>query len=423
MQVFVCFDQRDKQFAEALIQQLRQYRVVVNTPPELFSTDTRYLQTFDACVLIVSEYSLDSLDLRHISSKYIGLQQFDAKKILLPIFLDDHSHQQAWSTIRTFQSLVRGSLPDDTIIKQALYVLGIIDVISIQESGPLLPSDFANALTVPFEESRIGEGRNIEEIRSNTAKRQSYSVTLMTLAMWWSHVAAFWRKIVSQKDINYYQAAKKSLPFAVVAGIIALLLIVNFSLRGLTQGKILSTTPTSGVSQVGSQTPEATATLTPFPSPTMEKTATPIPSATRPPSGSTLPIGKTIWLRAVTGNYVSIRTDQTNSQLYANAAQVQGWEKFDVSDAGHGMIALKARANGKYVSACADQRNTPLAAISSTVDDWEIFTWVNLGNGEIALQANANGEYVSARTNRTNTPLNAQSDSVQSLELFTWGMV
>ena len=43
------------------------------------------------------------------------------------------------------------------------------------------------------------------------------------------------------------------------------------------------------------------------------------------------PAGQTIWLQTTNNNqYISTRTDQTNSPLEAIATQVQGWEEYDV---------------------------------------------------------------------------------------------
>jgi hypothetical protein len=136
------------------------------------------------------------------------------------------------------------------------------------------------------------------------------------------------------------------------------------------------------------------------------------------------PIGQTIWLKATNNsNYVSARTDQTNTPLDAMAGQVQAWEEFTVVDAGNGLIALKALANNNYVSARTDQTNSPLQAVASKVQGWEQFNWLPQSNNTIALQSAANNNYVSARTDQTNTPLNASASKVQGWEQFTWGPV
>jgi hypothetical protein len=136
------------------------------------------------------------------------------------------------------------------------------------------------------------------------------------------------------------------------------------------------------------------------------------------------PIGQTIWLQATNNNtYVSARTDQTNTPLDAIATQVQGWEEFDVVDAGNGLIALRAHANNNYVSARINLTNSPLQAVATQVQGWEQFKWLPQSNGTVALQSAANNNYVSARTDQTNTPLDATATQVQGWEQFRWALV
>jgi hypothetical protein len=141
-------------------------------------------------------------------------------------------------------------------------------------------------------------------------------------------------------------------------------------------------------------------------------------------SGNGAPLGQVIWLQTTNNhNYVSTRTDQTNSPLEAIVTQVQAWEEFDVLDAGNGLIALRSHANNNYVSARIDQTNAPLQAIATQVQLWEQFTWLPQSNNTVALQSAANSQYVSARTNQTNTPLDANSTAIQQWEQFRWGVV
>lgn len=136
------------------------------------------------------------------------------------------------------------------------------------------------------------------------------------------------------------------------------------------------------------------------------------------------PLGQTIWLQTTNNhNYVSTRTDQTNSPLQATITQVQAWEEYDVVDAGNGLIALRSHANNNYVSARINQTNSPLQAVATQVQLWEQFTWLPQGNNTIALQSAANGQYVSARTDQTNTPLNASATAIQQWEQFRWAVV
>ena len=141
-------------------------------------------------------------------------------------------------------------------------------------------------------------------------------------------------------------------------------------------------------------------------------------------ASTSAPTGETIWLKATNNSdYVSARTDQTNTPLDALVTSVQGWEEFDVIDEGNGLIALRSLANNEFVSARTDQTNSPLEAVATQAQGWEEFTWVPQSNGTIALQSAANSDYVSARTDQTNTPLDALATSVQGWEEFTWGQV
>jgi hypothetical protein len=141
-------------------------------------------------------------------------------------------------------------------------------------------------------------------------------------------------------------------------------------------------------------------------------------------SSNGAPLGQVIWLQTTNNhNYVSTRTDQTNSPLEAIVTQVQAWEEFDVLDAGNGLIALRSHANNNYVSARIDQTNAPLEAIATQVQLWEQFTWLPQSNNTVALQSAANSQYVSARTNQTNTPLDASATAIQQWEQFRWGVV
>ncbi len=138
------------------------------------------------------------------------------------------------------------------------------------------------------------------------------------------------------------------------------------------------------------------------------------------------PVGQTIWLRACsTQQYVS--ADQNlgaTAPLVANRATVQGWEQYQVVDAGGGLIALRARESGLYVSADTNLGGQ-LVASRTTLQDWERFEWVELGNGSIALKARSNGLFVSADLNRgASAPLYASRASVGGCwESFTWGAV
>ena len=136
----------------------------------------------------------------------------------------------------------------------------------------------------------------------------------------------------------------------------------------------------------------------------------------------TVPVGKTIWLKAgVNGNYVSAWLGGTDP-LEARSSAIHTWEKFNVVDAGGGFVGLQAQANDLYVSAWISDPNAPLEARAQWVKTWEMFEWYDLGNGNVALRAAANGLYVSAWSD-ANTPLQARSTHVNGWEIFHWEMV
>jgi beta-glucanase (GH16 family) len=138
------------------------------------------------------------------------------------------------------------------------------------------------------------------------------------------------------------------------------------------------------------------------------------------------PVGQTIWLKACsTQQFVS--ADQNlgaTAPLVANRATVQGWEQFQVVDAGGGTVALRATGSGLYVSADTNVGGQ-LIANRPTIQDWERFEWVELGNGSIGLKARSNGLYVSSDLGRNaSAPLYASRASVGGCwEAFTWGAV
>jgi endonuclease/exonuclease/phosphatase family metal-dependent hydrolase len=134
------------------------------------------------------------------------------------------------------------------------------------------------------------------------------------------------------------------------------------------------------------------------------------------------PIGQTIWLKAsANGNYVSARTNTTNSPLWASAAAPNTWEKYDVVDAGSGFVSLRAKANNMYVSARITTTDVPLQAEAGSIGSWEKFIWVRNSDGTVSFRSIANNKYVSARYNETNSPLETRIDSIATWEKFSWG--
>ena len=113
----------------------------------------------------------------------------------------------------------------------------------------------------------------------------------------------------------------------------------------------------------------------------------------------------------------------TGNPIQATASSVNTWEKFDVVDAGSGMIAFLANANNRYIRVSASAANDPLQAIDATIGDDEKFTCVDNGDGTFALRSNVDGnQYVTCHLNVTNDPLRSSASLVQGWEKFTWGV-
>ncbi|WP_428962822.1 S8 family serine peptidase [Micromonospora fluostatini] len=99
--------------------------------------------------------------------------------------------------------------------------------------------------------------------------------------------------------------------------------------------------------------------------------------------------------------------------LLAKGAAIGGWEKFDIVDAGSGLVALRAKANGKYVSA-QSSGTKPLLARASAIGGWERFQLVHNIDGTVSLKAQVNGKYVT-------TPSTGKSALIASkTTISTW---
>lgn len=108
-------------------------------------------------------------------------------------------------------------------------------------------------------------------------------------------------------------------------------------------------------------------------------------------------IGKKVALKGSNGTYVGCELKEGHAlreRLLCNRAYIGDWEKFTVSDAGDGHIALQA-ANGKFVASDLDQGRIMLASRDG-VGPWESFELVDGGNGLKALKAVNTGLFVTA---------------------------
>jgi hypothetical protein len=128
--------------------------------------------------------------------------------------------------------------------------------------------------------------------------------------------------------------------------------------------------------------------------------------------GGNAPIGKTIWLQNG-GKYVS--SNNGTSFMTCDRASAQGWEKFDVIDAGNGKVALKG-SNGMYV--CSENGASAMNCNRSSYSDWEKFEWVTISSNQVALKGN-NGKFVSSENGAT-TGMNCNRATYSGWETFTW---
>jgi hypothetical protein len=139
----------------------------------------------------------------------------------------------------------------------------------------------------------------------------------------------------------------------------------------------------------------------------------PIVATVKMGTSTNIPLGQTIWLQN-SGKYVS--SNNGGAPVTCDRPTVQGWEKFDVVDAGNGKVALKG-TNGLYLSS-----ENGLAAMNCnriSYSDWEKFEWVKLGSSQVALKGN-NGKFVSSENGAT-TGMNCNRPSYSGWEVFNWG--
>ncbi|GLY26851.1 right-handed parallel beta-helix repeat-containing protein [Kineosporia sp. NBRC 101731] len=103
--------------------------------------------------------------------------------------------------------------------------------------------------------------------------------------------------------------------------------------------------------------------------------------------------GDTIALRAhTTGKWVQADLNGT-SPLNANIASAGLWEKFEIKDAGDGLVALRAQANDQLVTA-ENSGAEPLIANRTALGPWEKFAIIRNDDGSVTLQADVDHEYV-----------------------------
>jgi hypothetical protein len=179
MRVCVSFAVWDRDFADDLIHQLRQHDVAVEAArSEQEATDTTQppaLADFDAFVLIVSELSVHSSALQRLSAQFLELQQREPRRQFLPIFRSETAYQQAWPDIRPVPSLVQDRHPDDAMIRQALFFLGVAGDAALDGAHSPVPA-LTRPTLVPLAEVADLPG-------SSTFKRNSEMRRRITIEM------------------------------------------------------------------------------------------------------------------------------------------------------------------------------------------------------------------------------------------------
>ncbi|MEV7329998.1 S8 family serine peptidase [Micromonospora sp. NPDC093244] len=114
------------------------------------------------------------------------------------------------------------------------------------------------------------------------------------------------------------------------------------------------------------------------------------------------------------GKFVS--ADGAGSKPLVNNGPAFGaWERFDIVDAGSGLVALRAKVNGKFVSADG-AGSKPLIANGPAISTWEKFQLINNADGTVSLRAIVNNKFVSAPN--TGGTLIANAPSASTWEKF-----
>lgn len=140
-------------------------------------------------------------------------------------------------------------------------------------------------------------------------------------------------------------------------------------------------------------------------------------------STSTVPIGRTIAIKANNGKFLSTDLSNGDNPVRAGwATSVGTWERYRLDDAGGGKVALYSLNNSRYISVDNSRADKLLRAAWATgIGDWEKFTWESQGGNKFALKSQVTGKYVTSDLNNANAFLVASwANSVQGWETFEW---
>ncbi|HEU4390326.1 MAG TPA: glycoside hydrolase family 16 protein, partial [Blastocatellia bacterium] len=137
------------------------------------------------------------------------------------------------------------------------------------------------------------------------------------------------------------------------------------------------------------------------------------------------PVGQTIWLKsAATDRYVSADINRGSfAPLVADRTSVGSFERFQVVDAGGGLVAFRSIGTGLFVSADLNRGSwAPLAADRTRIAAWEQFRWVDLSSTTFALIGQTTARYIAADLNRGSfAPLVSDRTAASTWETFSWG--
>ncbi|MFI7025210.1 S8 family serine peptidase [Micromonospora sp. NPDC049900] len=108
----------------------------------------------------------------------------------------------------------------------------------------------------------------------------------------------------------------------------------------------------------------------------------------------------------------------TKKALVNNGSSLGTAQRYDVVNAGSGLVALRSKSTGRYVVA-PSKGTKPLIASHKTIVTAGKFTIVHHTDGTISLKAKVNGKYVTAAKSGKSS-LKASKTSVGSSEKFTF---
>ncbi|HCX24343.1 MAG TPA: glycoside hydrolase [Cytophagales bacterium] len=127
----------------------------------------------------------------------------------------------------------------------------------------------------------------------------------------------------------------------------------------------------------------------------------------------TLPIGQTVWLQGSNLKYVS--SEGNTNPMTCTRDSYDGWELFEIVDAGDGKVALLG-SNNYYVN--SQNGENSMMCNTTAIGEWEKFSFVQFTDNQIALYGN-NERFVSSEDGLQ--AMNCNRESIGGWEVFNWG--